>query len=1055
MALLLLLMATSVGVATFIENSYDTITAKVLIYNAKWFELILFLLLINFVKNIKTYKLLQWKKWSILLLHIGFIIALIGAFITRYVGFEGVMLIQENTSSQQIYSSEPWLQIAVHNEKKQIEVTKQHYFSEVNTTFPSVEFDFPNVGQVEVNVLNRIKNAELEFQTDVAGGKLFLHLILPGRENLYLEDGQVAEKMGIPFALNNNERQDAVRFYYQNDILQVFAPFEMQKLDMASLSAADRQKDMGQLPQDTLLPSKVHQVSTRNLLSFLGQQIMINSVEKRAKLVWNSSDNEELPDAHLIEVMANGKKSTDYVLGKAALRPIPTMVSCGGLFFSIGYGSKELNVPFSVKLDDFRLLKYPGSESPSSYESDITINDPENEFSSSYNIFMNNVVDYGGYRFFQSSYDWSEDQAKKAGLDPDITILSVNHDFWGTMITYLGYLLLAIGLLGTLFNPGSRFIEVRRKAIKIRNKRKNIYMILLLFFGISTLNAQTNEPTYQPIPENQADSLGILLVQTFEGRIQPTHTLAYDVFHKISKLSAFTTSDGNDLVPMQVFTDMMLDKPYWLDEKIIYIKKGTGVADSLGVEGKYASVKDFFNSDGTEKLEKQLKISFAKKDVNKNVFDKEIIKANERMNIALQSMNGGFLQIFPKSNDSTNKWVNWMDPYCDSPIDSTDSFLANISLSRVFKSYILDLKEAKKDGDYSDAQAMLDFIKGYQMRTAPKEILLSRKQINREISYNQSNLFIKIKNYYGYLSVFLLLFSFWQALITNKKGMMHKLITVILWLFIAFLIIVFLMHTYNLILRWVITSHAPWSNGYEALTFIAWGSVIAGFLFIRSSKITLAGTSLLAFCVLMTAGHSSFDPQLTNLQPVLKSYWLMIHVACITISYGFLGLGFILGLINVVNYLFIKPNKKNLKMIISELTFVNEMTLTIGLALATIGTFLGGIWANESWGRYWGWDAKETWALVIVLTYAVVLHFRLIPGLKSKFTFNVASILAFSSVLMTFIGVNYYLSKGLHSYARGETPAFPIWAWITIFCIFFLIIFAWFNKRKLKKVSSS
>ena len=182
-------------------------------------------------------------------------------------------------------------------------------------------------------------------------------------------------------------------------------------------------------------------------------------------MVWNSSDNEELPDAHLIEVKANGKKSTDYVLGKAALRPIPTMVSCGGLFFSIGYGSRELDVPFSVKLDDFRLLKYPGSESPSSYESDITINDPKNEFSSSYNIFMNNVVDYGGYRFFQSSYDWSDDQAKSAGVDPDITILSVNHDFWGTWITYVGYFLLAIGLLGTLFNPSSRFVDIRRKVI--------------------------------------------------------------------------------------------------------------------------------------------------------------------------------------------------------------------------------------------------------------------------------------------------------------------------------------------------------------------------------------------------------------------------------------------------------------------------------------------------------------------------------------------------------------------------------------------------------------
>ena len=145
---------------------------------------------------------------------------------------------------------------------------------------------------------------------------------------------------------------------------------------------------------------------------------------------------------------------------------------------------------------------------------------------------------------------------------------------------------------------------------------------------------------------------------------------------------------------------------------------------------------------------------------------------------------------------------------------------------------------------------------------------------------------------------------------------------------------------------------------------------------------------------------------------------------------------------------------KNLKTIISELTYVNEMTLTIGLALATIGTFLGGIWANESWGRYWGWDAKETWALVIVLTYAVVLHLRLIPGLKSKFIFNVASILSFSSVLMTFIGVNYYLSKGLHSYARGETPAFPLWAWITIFSIFGIIILAWYNKKRLKAVTS-
>ena len=175
-------------------------------------------------------------------------------------------------------------------------------------------------------------------------------------------------------------------------------------------------------------------------------------------------------------------------------------------------------------------------------------------------------------------------------------------------------------------------------------------------------------------------------------------------------------------------------------------------------------------------------------------------------------------------------------------------------------------------------------------------------------------------------------------------------------------------------LRSYLLGYAPWSNGYEALILVAFGTLLAGFSFVRYSKITLAATSLLAFFVLMTAGHSSYDPQLTNLTPVLKSYWLIIHVAVLTISYGFLGLGFILGIMNMFIYLFKnKENNERLDLLIFELTYINEMNLTIGLLLATIGTFLGGVWANESWGRYWGWDAKETWALVIVITYSLLL----------------------------------------------------------------------------------
>ena len=136
---------------------------------------------------------------------------------------------------------------------------------------------------------------------------------------------------------------------------------------------------------------------------------------------------------------------------------------------------------------------------------------------------------------------------KSAGFDPDITILSVNHDFWGTWVTYVGYFLLAIGLLGTLFNPSSRFVDIRRKVIKMRNKRQ-AFIVSLIFFMCFGQTAWANASIpYEPIPQIQADSLGILLTQTFEGRIQPTHTLAYDVIHKISKKNEIITNDGNTI----------------------------------------------------------------------------------------------------------------------------------------------------------------------------------------------------------------------------------------------------------------------------------------------------------------------------------------------------------------------------------------------------------------------------------------------------------------------------------------------------------------------------
>jgi cytochrome c-type biogenesis protein CcsB len=242
----------------------------------------------------------------------------------------------------------------------------------------------------------------------------------------------------------------------------------------------------------------------------------------------------------------------------------------------------------------------------------------------------------------------------------------------------------------------------------------------------------------------------------------------------------------------------------------------------------------------------------------------------------------------------------------------------------------------------------------------------------------------------------------------------------------------FLFHTLGLGLRWYIAGHAPMSNGYESLTYISWAIILAGFIFSRKSAFALSAAAVLAGMTLMVAHMSFMDPEITNLVPVLKSYWLTLHVSVIISSDGFLGVGAILSLINLI--LLLLSNDKNRERIsdtIDEITVINFKVLTIGLYLLTIGTFLGAIWANESWGRYWGWDPKETWSLITIIVYSIVIHSRTIPGMKDIFTFNLISLFAFSSVLMTYFGVNYYLS-GMHSYASGDPIPIPSFVYISV-----------------------
>ncbi|MDD3835717.1 MAG: cytochrome c biogenesis protein CcsA, partial [Sulfurimonas sp.] len=385
-------------------------------------------------------------------------------------------------------------------------------------------------------------------------------------------------------------------------------------------------------------------------------------------------------------------------------------------------------------------------------------------------------------------------------------------------------------------------------------------------------------------------------------------------------------------------------------------------------------------------------------------------------------------------NDNNNKW----HPTIESLQTFAEQDGQRIRLIAV--DYFSAIDEALLGSDWTKANEALEKLREYQ-KFYGKDVYLTKNSIKAEIFYNKTNIFETLYPYYLVLGFVLLTLSFIKIIKPAFKIEIFSKIT------LGLLVLFFLSHTFGLGLRWYISGHAPWSNGYESMIYISWATALAGIFFSRRSSMTMASTSILAGLILFVAHLNWMDPQVTNLVPVLNSYWLSIHVAVITASYGFLGLGALLGFIVILLFIIkTKGNEKHISLSIKELNAINEMGLMIGLVLLTIGNFLGGVWANESWGRYWGWDPKETWALVTILVYAVVVHLRFIRAIYSEFNFAVISLLAYTSVIMTYFGVNYYLA-GLHSYAKGDPVPIPDFVPITYAIIFILVALAFRNRK--------
>ena len=999
-SLLLLVFAAVIGVATFIENDFGRVTAKALIYSKWWFELILFMLLINLIYNLKRYNLFRKEKLAVLTFHMAFIIILIGSAITRYHSFEGMMHIREGEESNIIVSDDTFLQVRVDNRKLQLDYDKKLHLSGISNNSFSIPLDFLD-NEISIEYIDFLPNVRDTFLQSEDGVQT-LHLVVPGDNGMQSEYLKINEQRKIKnnvFAFNNMS-DFAINIFYKDSILYCKAPFEVQSMKMS-----DRSSDSFSANTEFVLSQRT--LYSVNELNFVLKDIIENGNDD----IYSSSNvmSDGSTDALKVKIDCNEESKEVILYGGKGFTSKLEEHKVGGLYFNISYGSKNYYTPFSIKLRDFQLERYPGSMSPSSFAAEVTVKD--GKVNEDHRIFMNTVLDYRGYRFFQSSYDQDE-----LG-----TILSVNHDLLGTLVSYLGYFLLALGMIMVFFTSKTRFAFLNKQLNKIKSKAALLTAALFLSINVtadtnldSLLNANT-------INVEHIKNFEKLLIQDNGGRIKPVNTICSEFLRKIARKNKIAEQN-----PTQIVVGMMKNPKLWSNVPMIKISHDK-LKLLLQTEESRVSFRTFFSEDGDYILKDEVDRVNSKAPIDRDKYDKDIITVDERINICFTIYNGDIFRFFPLANDSNNTWYTARENSFFSNKDSL--FVTNIMLM-----YMNSLNRALVDNNWATCDSVVSYISKFQIRYGEK-IIPKDYKIELEVLYNKLNIFSNLFMYY-----FMIGFIFLIILIVRifKNNTLDKLLK-----FIFFLILFgFLAQTLGLASRWVISGHAPWSNGYESMIYISWATMLSGIIFSLRSKLTLAATTLVTSLFLMVAHLNWLDPEITNIVPVLNSYWLMIHVSIITASYGFLALGAVLGLFSLWLIIFTNVNTKNKILVtIKELTLINEKSITIGLFMLTIGTFLGGVWANESWGRYWGWDPKETWALVSVLIYAFVLHMRLIPALSSFYTFNLATLVAIWSIIMTYFGVNYYLS-GLHSYAAGDPMPIPSFVYYLIAITFITAILA-------------
>ncbi len=709
----------------------------------------------------------------------------------------------------------------------------------------------------------------------------------------------------------------------------------------------------------------------------------------------------------------------------------PESVMLGGQRVKLEFGAVRIPLPYRLHLDDFVLQTYPGSDNPATYESYVSLYDPELGIEGrKVHIYMNHPLDHRGSRHFQSSYD----------PDRKGTVLSVNHDP-GKYPTYFGYFLISLGFILIL----AKDLIWPRKKRASQDEAEPVAValalgLLLACGGAGQALAQADDHAghnhapgdghdhgpvtgYVSLSDPAREAASRLIIQDYRGRMKPLDTLAREMVMKVAKRSKF---EGRE--PVDQYLSWSLNPGFWWDKPIIAVRF-QGMKDMLGVPASttHVSLASLLDENGRYKLSAAVEEAHRTPDRERTKVQRKLISFDERANMLNHTFRGASLRMYPIPGDPNHTWQD---------IQTVTPRLNADQAQRYSQAYT-DLAEGIRTGNNQLIMAGISETDALQHEFGAM-VLPSKARMSAELQYNRGHIFSWAM--VPFLGAFGVLMTVYVVNLFRNKGARLSFRNPFYSLGVLMYVIAFGMSVYAYVLRWIASGRAPLSNGHESLLFISLAVALAGLIFELVFRMGVpAGLGgLLTVVILGVSMLSTFDPAIGPLVPVLVSYWLNIHVTIITSSYGFLGLSALIGALILVLYLLKKPGRENVKDAIKTLDNINYHVMVTGLGLLSVGTLLGGVWANESWGRYWGWDSKETWSLVTILVYAIVLHFRFIPRMKSAWLTAALSTAAIGSVVMTYFGVNYFLT-GLHSYAQGDAAKVPDWVYIFTLVVLALI----------------